>query len=288
MTSTDAGNVSGRPGPLEDRATTENRPLALVTGASSGIGLELARQFATHGYDLIIAAEDDAIETVAPTLRTVGNTPVRVEAAQLDLTTSDGVQRLQTMVGDRPLAAAALNAGAGLGGAFLDNNLADELRIIDLNVKSTVVLAKAVLAGMVERDEGRVLVTSSIASTMPGSYQAVYNASKSFLQSFTEALQDELRESPVTITSLMPGPTETNFFHRAGMDDTPVGRSDKDDPAEVAKQGFEAMLAGKNRVVAESLLTKAQELANKVLPDQLKAAVHRKMAEPKESSNSDR
>ncbi|GAA1520300.1 SDR family NAD(P)-dependent oxidoreductase [Kribbella lupini] len=261
---------------------TENRPLALVTGASSGIGLELARQFATHGYDLIIAAEDDGIETVAPTLRTAGDASVQVEAAKLDLTTSDGVQRLQTLIANRPLAAAALNAGAGLGGAFVDNDLAEELKVIDLNVKSTVVLAKAVLAGMVQRNEGRILITSSIASTMPGSYQAVYNATKSFLQSFTEALQDELKDSAVTITSLMPGPTETNFFHRAGMDDTRVGQSDKDDPAEVAKQGFEAMLAGKNRVVAESLLTKAQELANKVLPDQVKAAVHRKMAEPKD------
>jgi short-subunit dehydrogenase len=263
---------------------TENRPLALETGASSGIGLELARLFAAHDYDLIVVAEDDAIEVVAPTLRTAGDSPVQVEAAQLDLATSDGVQRLQTLVDGRPLAAAALNAGAGLGGAFLDNDLADALKIIDLNVKSTVVLAQSVLAGMVARNEGRVLVTSSIASTMPGSYQAVYNASKSFLQSFTEALQDELRDSPVTITSLMPGPTETNFFHRAGMDDTRVGQSDKDNAAEVAKQGFEAMLAGKDRAVAESLSTKAQELANKVLPDKLKAAVHRKMAEPHQES----
>jgi short-subunit dehydrogenase len=264
---------------------TENRPLALVTGASSGIGLELAKQFATHGYDLIITAEDDGIETVAPTLRTAGDASVRVEAARLDLTTAEGVQSLITMVGTRPLAAAALNAGAGLGGAFVDNDLADELRIIDLNVKSTVAIAKSVLTGMVQRDEGRVLITSSIAATMPGSYQAVYNATKSFLQSFTEALQDELKDSPVTVTSLMPGPTETNFFHRAGMDDTPVGQAEKDDPAAVAKQGFEAMLAGKNRAVAESLTTKAQELANKVLPDKLKAAVHRRMAEPKPDDN---
>ncbi|WP_432947394.1 SDR family NAD(P)-dependent oxidoreductase [Kribbella sp. CA-253562] len=264
---------------------TENRPLALVTGASSGIGLELAKQFATHGYDLIITAEDDGIETVAPALRTAGDASVQVEATRLDLTTAEGVQSLMTVVGTRPLAAAALNAGAGLGGAFVDNDLADELRIIDLNVKPTVAIAKSVLTGMVQRGEGRVLITSSIAATMPGSYQAVYNATKSFLQSFIEALQDELKDSPVTVTSLMPGPTETNFFHRAGMDDTPVGQADKDDPAAVAKQGFEAMLAGKNRAVAESLTTKAQELANKVLPDKLKAAVHRRMAEPKPDDN---
>src|SRR5215207_2952466 len=258
----------------------ENRPLALVTGASSGIGLELARQFAVNGHDLVIAAEDDAVEAVAVELRTAGATPVQVEAVKADLATSDGVQRLYMALNTRRVDAAALNAGVGRGGAFIDNDLADELRIIDLNVTSTVHLTKLLLRDMVARNQGRLLITSSIASTMPGSFQAVYNASKSFLQSFAEALQDELRDSAVTITSLMPGPTETNFFHRAGMDDTPVGRSDKDDPAEVAKQAFEALMAGKDRVVSESLMTKAQELANKVLPDKLKAATHRKMAEP--------
>ncbi|WP_112249289.1 SDR family NAD(P)-dependent oxidoreductase [Kribbella monticola] len=259
---------------------TDTQPRALVTGASSGIGLELAKQFASHGYDLVVAAENDAIESVAVELRTAGTTPVQVEAVKVDLATSDGVQRLYSALGSRRVDAAALNAGIGLGGAFADNDLAAELRIIDLNVKSTVHLAKLLLPDMLSRDEGRILITSSIASTMPGSFQAVYNASKSFLQSFAEALQNELKDSAVSVTSLMPGPTETNFFHRAGMDDTPVGRSDKDDPAEVAKQAFEALLAGKDRVVAESLMTKAQELANKVLPDKVKAAVHRKMAEP--------
>ncbi|WBQ07937.1 SDR family NAD(P)-dependent oxidoreductase [Kribbella sp. CA-293567] len=259
---------------------SENQPLALVTGASSGIGLELARQFAAHGHDLLIAAENDAIEAVAVELRTAGPAPVQVEAVQVDLATSDGVQRLYTALGARPLGVAALNAGVGLGGAFAENDLATELKLIDLNVKSTVHLAKLILPDLVARNEGRILITSSIAATMPGSFQAVYNASKSFLQSFAEALQNELSDSAVTVTSLMPGPTETNFFHRAGMDDTPVGRSSKDDPAEVAKQAYAAVMAGKDRVVAESIMTKAQELANKVLPDKVKAAVHRKMAEP--------
>jgi short-subunit dehydrogenase len=260
---------------------TENRPLALVTGASSGIGLELAKQFAAHGYDLVIAAEDGAVEAMAVELRTAGPHPVQVEAVRVDLAAPDGVQRLYTALNSRPVDAAALNAGVGLGGAFVDNDLGAELKLIELNVSSTVHLAKLLLRDMVDRDSGRVLITSSIASTMPGSFQAVYNASKSFLQSFAEALQNELKDSAVTITSLMPGPTETNFFHRAGMDNTRVGQSEKDDPAEVAKQAFDALIAGKPRVVAESLKTKAQELANKVMPDKLKAATHRTMAEPK-------
>jgi short-subunit dehydrogenase len=205
---------------------------------------------------------------------------VQVEAVQVDLTSAEGVQRLYGALGGRVPDAAALNAGVGLGGAFVENDLGAELAMIDLNVKSTVHLAKLLLTDMLDRGAGRVLITSSIASTMPGSYQAVYNATKSFLQSFAEAVQDELKDSPVTITSLMPGPTETNFFHRAGMDNTPVGQSSKDDPAHVAAQGFDALMAGKSRQVAASLKTKAQELANKALPDKLKAAAHRKMAEP--------
>jgi short-subunit dehydrogenase len=133
---------------------------------------------------------------------------------------------------------------------------------------------------MVARDEGRILFTSSIASTMPGSFQAVYNASKSFVQSFALALRNELKETDVTVTSLMPGPTETEFFERAEMEDTKVGSEEKDDPAEVARQGFEALMAGKERVVAGSFKNKAQAAAGRVLPDSAKAEMHRKMAEP--------
>lgn len=158
------------------------------------------------------------------------------------------------------MAAAALNAGVGQGGAFLDIDLADEIDIIDLNITSTVHLAKRLLPNMVSRNDGKMLITSSIASTMPGSFQAVYNASKSFLQSFAEAQQNEIKDSEVTITSLMPGPTDTNFFHRADMDDTKVGAGSKDDPAQVAKQGFEALMGGKDKILASSMKTKVQEL----------------------------
>jgi short-subunit dehydrogenase len=178
------------------------------------------------------------------------------------------------------VSAAALNAGVGQGGAFVDTDLANDLKIIDVNVTSTVHLTKRLLKGMVARDDGKLLITSSIASTIPGSFQAVYNASKSFLQSFIEALQNELRGTNVTITSLMPGPTDTNFFHRAGMDDTRVGRAQKDDPAQVAKHGFDALMNGEDKIIAGSAKTKAQGIASKVLPDSLKAAAHRQVAEP--------
>jgi short-subunit dehydrogenase len=259
---------------------SEARELALVTGASSGIGFELARQFAQHGFDLVIAAEDAAISTVAADLERDG---AAVEAVQVDLAHEEGVVELyrRTVATGRPLAAAALNAGVGAGGAFAtDTELADELRIVDLNVRSTVQLAKYVVRDMVGRGEGRLLFTSSIASTMPGSFQAVYNASKSFVQSFALALRNELKDSGVTVTSLMPGPTDTEFFARADMLDTKLGSGDKDDPGDVARDGFEALMAGDERVASHSLTTKVQGIGSRVLPDSAKAAMHRKQAEP--------
>ncbi|MFE5833046.1 SDR family NAD(P)-dependent oxidoreductase [Streptomyces sp. NPDC056488] len=259
---------------------SDTKPLALVTGASSGVGLELAEQLAERGYDLVVNAEDDArLQRAAGRVRAAG---ARVEVVRADLRDPGETEHLfaeATGLG-RPLDVVVLNAGVGRGGAFVDTDLADELEVIDLNVRSTVHLAKLVLRDMTARDEGRVLVTSSIASTMPGSFQAVYNAPKSFLQSFTEALQNELKDTDVTLTSLMPGPTETDFFHRAGMDATEVGRQEKDDPAQVARQGLDALFAGKAGIVAGSAKTKAQAAANKLLPDSLKAEAHRKMAEP--------
>jgi uncharacterized protein len=258
---------------------TDIKPFAVVTGASSGIGFELAKQFAQNGFDLLVTAEDDGLESAADQLQSMGT---QVHSARADLSTFNGVEQLYAAITatGRPVSAAALNAGVGQGGAFIDTDLADELKIIDLNVKSTVHLAKRLLPEMVARDDGRVLITSSIASTMPGPFQAVYNASKSFLQSFAEALDNELKNTKVTITSLMPGPTETNFFHRAGMDDTMVGQSSKDDPAQVAKQGFDALMEGKSKIIAGSVTTRAQGVTSGVLPDKLKAAAHRQMAEP--------
>src|SRR3954447_22112001 len=258
---------------------TDAKPLALVTGASSGIGFELARQFAQHGFDLVVNAEDAELDAAAVQLRAEG---AEVHAVRAALRTGDGVEQVWNRVAGlgRPLDAAALNAGVGQGGPFVDTDLADEQAIIDLNVTSTVHLAKLVLRHMVARDQGRVLFTSSIAATMPGSFQAVYNASKSFVQSFAEALQNELKDSAVTITSLMPGPTDTEFFERAEMMDTKVGRGEKDDPAQVAEQGVEALLAGKPRVTGGGLKTRVQDVASKVMPDKVRAAMPRGMAEP--------
>ena len=256
------------------------RPLAVVTGASNGIGYELAKQFAQNGFDLLVTSTGPSINEAAIAFEKLG---AQVETVQADLATYDGVETLYNKIKatGRSVDAIAINAGVGVGGDFArETDLKDELNLIELNVVSSVHLAKRVLKDMVDRDQGRILFTSSIAALMPGPFEAVYAGSKAFLHSFSEALRNELKDTGVTVTSLMPGPTDTNFFHRAGMDDTKAGADKKDDPAMVAKQGFEALMAGKDSIVAGSLKTKLMGTVSKVLPDTANAEGHRQLTEP--------
>ncbi|AFZ30590.1 short-chain dehydrogenase/reductase SDR [Gloeocapsa sp. PCC 7428] len=256
------------------------RPLAVVTGASNGIGYELAKQFAQNGFDLLVTATGESINEAAQAFEKLG---AKVKTVQADLATYDGVEALYSQIKaiGQPVEAIAINAGVGVGGDFArETDLQDELNLINLNVVSSVHLAKRVVKDMVERSKGKILFTSSIAALMPGPFEAVYAASKAFVHSFAEGLRNELKDTGVTVTSLMPGPTDTNFFHRAGMDDTKAGASKKDDPAEVAKQGFEALMAGKDSVIAGSVMTKIQGNVSKVLPDTIAAEQHRQLTEP--------
>lgn len=257
-----------------------NRPLAVVTGASSGIGLELAKQFAQNGFDLLINAEDAGIAQAASEIRQIG---ARVESVQADLAKYEGVEELYNRIRSlgRPVDAVAINAGVGVSGDFTrETKLEDELNLINLNVTSSVHLAKRVARDMVERGKGRILFTSSIASRMPAPFLAVYGASKAFLQSFSEAIRNELKDTGVTVTSLMPGPTETNFFERAQMEDTKIAASEKDDAAEVAREGFEALMAGKDHVIAGSMKNKMQGFVGGLMPETVTAEMHRRQAEP--------
>ncbi|MBC6436391.1 SDR family NAD(P)-dependent oxidoreductase [Nostoc sp. HG1] len=256
-----------------------NRPLAVVTGASNGIGYELAKQFAQNGFDLLVTSTDSKINDAAQTFEKLG---AKVETVQADLATYDGVETLYSKIKaiGQPVDAIALNAGVGVGGEFTKTDLQEELNVINLNIVSSVHLAKRVVKDMVDRGSGKVLFTSSIAALMPGPFEAVYAASKAFLHSFSEAIRKELKDTGVTVTALMPGPTDTNFFHRADMDDTKAGASKKDDPVEVAKQGFEALMAGKDDVVAGSVMTKIQGAVAKVLPETVKSEMHSKLTEP--------
>ena len=259
-----------------------SRLFAVVTGASSGIGYELARVFAQNGYDLLLTAESDKLEKAVQDLN-VGGT--QVQAVQADLAEYEGVEKLWSAIEarGRNVDAIAINAGVGVGGPFAETDLNEELNLIQLNVTSTVHLAKRVVKHMLDRGAGRILFTSSIAGTMPTPLEAVYGASKAFVLSFSKSLRAELKDTGITVTALQPGPTDTNFFHRAGMDDTKVGSEGKysNDPSEVAQQGYDALMAGEDHVFSSSMKTKVQGEVGKFMPESVKAKLHQKQAEPK-------
>ena len=249
--------------------------LAIVTGASSGIGLEIAKLAAEDGYDLIVAADTPFVEA-GPALKDSG---VNVEEVEADLATKQGVDQLLAKVGDRQVDVLVANAGHGLGHGFLDQSPDEWLHVINTDVTGTLMLVQPIVQRMVERGQGRVLMTGSIAGHLAGAFQAVYNGSKAFIDSFAAALNEELRDTGVTVTCLKPGATETNFFHRAELDDTKVGQAKKDDPADVAKAGWEAMNKGEPSVIY-GLKNKMQVAAAGVLTDATTAKLHRAQAEP--------
>jgi len=263
-----------------DRNAAGERPLAVVTGASSGIGLELARCCAQDGYDLVIAADEPAIEDAKRELEGLG---VRVDAVETDLATVEGVDELYDAIEGRRVDALLANAGHGLGHAFLDQDFDEARHVLDTNVTGTIYLVHRVGQDMRAQGSGRILFTGSIAGFMPGSFQAVYNGTKAFIDSFSFALRNELKDSGVTVTCLMPGATDTEFFARADMLDTKVGAGKKDDPAEVAKKGYEAMKKGEGDVVT-GMKNKLQVAAAHVTPSDLLAERHRKEAEPGSAS----
>ncbi|WP_193613243.1 SDR family NAD(P)-dependent oxidoreductase [Nocardioides lijunqiniae] len=256
-------------------------PLAVVTGASTGIGRALAAEFVAHDFDVVIAADEVAVHEAASELGRGGRTVVPVQA---DLATAEGVETLARVVREqgRPVDAVALNAGVGVSGPFHRSSLEDELNLVDLNVRSTVHLAKLLLPDMVARGQGRVLITSSIAAVAPGPYFATYSASKAFVHSFAEGIREELKDTGVTVTSLMPGPTETEFFTRADMEDTTIGQMEnKDDPATVAHDGFEALMAGRSSVVAGSFSNRIQAELGTHLPDALATPLLARLTKPR-------
>ena len=255
-----------------------NRPLAMVTGASTGIGYELAVLCAQNGFDLVIAADEPEIHDAATQLRNYG---VEVEAVEADLASLEGVDELYEAAGGRQVDALLANAGHGLGGAFLDQDFDDVLHVIDTNITGTVYLIQKVGRDMRDRNHGRILITGSIAGFTPGTYNAVYNATKAFIDSFSFALRSELKDvaPEVTVTCLMPGATETEFFERAGMEDTEIGQSEKDDPVDVAKVGFEAMMKGEGDVVSGFKNKVISTVAN-VTPAGVLAEQHKKKAKP--------
>lgn len=256
--------------------------LAVITGASTGIGREIAKLAARDGYDLILVADEPGIDAAAGELNGYG---VRVEAIEADLATIEGNDRLLEACAGRPIDVLVANAGRGLGDGFLVQEVADWRRVIDTNVIGTTYLLQKVLKQMAARDAGTVLITGSIAGLIPGAWQAVYNATKAYLDSLSYALREELKDTAVNVTVLMPGPTETEFFRRAGMLDTPVGEAEKADPAKVAADGWAAMQAGKPHIVS-GFVNKLQAALSHVTPDTLSAKLHTAQAKPNDEDES--
>lgn len=254
------------------------RPLAVVTGASSGIGLGLARCCANAGHDLVIAADEAEIEKAAMSLRGGG---VNVETVQADLSTRDGVELLYNAVswGGRAPEVLCANAGIGLGGGFLDQDIGRALKVVDTNISGTLRLVHMIGRDMRTLGMGRILITGSIAGFMPGAFQAVYNGTKAFLDSFAFALRAELEGSGIGVTCLMPGATDTEFFARAELEDTRIGQAKKDDPDEVARIGFDAMMRGEGDVVS-GWSNKLKTALSLITPAEMLARAHRREAEP--------
>lgn len=261
---------------INSQSMENGRPLAMITGASTGIGYELAILCAHEGFDLLVVADEPKIEAAAQQFQNYG---VEVQAVQADLATREGVDKFYEAAHGRPVDALLANAGHGLGGGFLDQDFGDVKHVIDTNITGTVYLIQKVGRDMRARGEGRILITGSVAGFTPGTYSAVYNATKAFIDSFSFALRAELEDSGVTVTCLMPGATETEFFERAGMEDTKVGQSKKDDPVDVAKVGFQAMMKGEGDVVS-GVKNKVMTTVASVTPSGVLAEQHRKKAEP--------
>jgi uncharacterized protein len=255
--------------------------LAVVTGASSGIGLSLAKELGSRGYDLIVCSSGERLPDATETIRSLGTEVTEVTA---DLSTREGVELLCNKIGSlgRPVSVACINAGIGVGGQFWETDLDEELKMVELNCTGTVQLAKYVVRHMRELNLGKILFTSSIAGEMVAPREAVYAATKAFVLAFAQSIRYELRDTGITVTALQPGPTDTDFFHRAGMDNTQVGSEGKKQshPDDVAKDGINALFAGKDHVYSHSATTKLEGAVANLVPGSVKASMHEKMAKP--------
>ena len=259
---------------------SSTRPLAFVTGGSSGIGYELAEQLARHGYDVAISGSSDRVHHSAERLRAFGG---EAWSHRADASTSDGVEAFWRFVEGlgRPVGVAVLNVGIATGGAFADTALEDHLRVLAINVTGTTHMAKRVVHHMVANRSGRILIVSSISATTPTPYEGVYGGTKAFGYNLAESLREELREHGISVTALLPGATDSDFHSNAGMGaDTPVGRLKKFPRAEVARLGYEGLIAGQDMVVGGDEAAHEALERHRTTPEPVKAAAHAKLVRP--------
>ncbi|MBT1704429.1 SDR family NAD(P)-dependent oxidoreductase [Chryseosolibacter indicus] len=264
----------------------ENR-YVLVTGASTGIGYELAKLFAKNGHNLIIVARAEGdLNKAAAEFESEG---VAVFPMIKDLFEPKAPFELYEEIKSKGLTVDILvnNAGQGEYGTFIDTDIERQLSIIQLNIASLTALTHLFLKDMVARNQGKILQLASIGSNFPGPYQSVYHATKSYVLSFTEALVNELKDTDVTITALQPGVTDTDFFNKAGAQNSKLveDKSKMADPAKVAKDGFEALMKGKDKIVS-GLKNKTMVGMSHMMPDTLKAEQIRMMSKEQDDTDS--
>lgn len=263
-------------------ASVENNRYALVTGATVGIGYELAKLLAQDGYNLIVVArtEEDLQKRSAELSQQYG---IDVIPIAKDLFQPNAPFELYDEVKSRNLVVDVLvnDAGQGQYGLFVEQDISRLLEIIQLNVNALTVLTHLFLKDMVARNEGKILQLASIASELPGPWQAVYHATKAYVLHLTEALVRELKDSAVTMTALQPGATDTDFFNKADMQESKILDTKLSDPAKVAKDGYEALMKGDDKIVS-GFKNKAMVASSNVMPDTLVAAQMDKMQEPRD------
>ena len=259
---------------------TDHRPLAFVTGASSGIGYALAEQLAQHGYDVAISGSSDRVHESASQLRELGGD---AWSHQADAGTYDGVEQYWRFIESlgRPIAVAVLNVGIATAGSFADTALDDHLKVLAINVTGTTHMAKRAVDHMVANGSGRILIVSSVSATTPTPYEGVYGGTKAFGYSLAETLREELRNHGIGVTALLPGATDSEFHSNAGMGaQTPIGRLKKFPKEEVARLGYEGLMAGNDMVVGGGDDLRASLAANRTTPEPVKAAAHASLVRP--------
>ncbi len=264
----------------------DQKKYALVTGATSGIGKELAKLLAQDQYNLIIVGrKQDELDSIANELKSINT--IEVHTLQKDLFNNDAAFQVYDEVMALGIQPDILinDAAQGQYGLFVDNDIHRELDIIQLNISSVVILTKLFLKDMVARGDGKILNVASIAGKVPGPYQAVYHGTKAFIHSFNEAVCNEIKDTGVTLTSLLPGVTNTDFFNKAEMTNSKVVQDESSmaDPADVAKDGYDALMAGDDMVIS-GLKNKMQVAMSNVTPDSMVAEMMKKQQEPVEHS----
>ncbi|WP_419801366.1 SDR family NAD(P)-dependent oxidoreductase [Mucilaginibacter sp.] len=257
-----------------------NQKYALITGATSGIGYELAKLFAKDQYNLVIVARNtEELEKTSAELKQSG---IEVVTIAKDLFNREAPMEIYNEIKSKNIRIDVLvnDAGQGQYGLFSETEIDRELEIIQLNIGATIALTKPFLKEMIARKDGKILNLSSIAGKTPGPYQAVYHGTKAFIQSFTEAIRSENKDNGITITALLPGATETDFFNKADMNDSKIVQDGSmSSAADVAKDGYEALMSG-NDMVISGFKNKAMIGVTNLTPDHLVADMMKKQQEP--------